>query len=690
MRISKSTILKAATAFLVAALVSTGTVPSIVSKAEQAQAQTNWTVFDNPSFGPQRIAQTGWQGGSPNEQYGYGPGRYFGNSNYAYATSAGGWNPSGSWVEWILSHGPLAGTYEIQAYVPGNHAAATAEYWISECIDNLGCAVSITPPITQYFYYGWVSLGEYEFNGDQDEVKISLEYDHAVTPYNGNDSVAFDAMRMRCVSCTIVDDTGAGTSAPSKIHQLTVADSDDERIDLSWSVPSSGSQITGYDIDYMKRYDDGSRSDWRRIRSDYMGTDITITGLSNGQIYDFRVRAGNRYGEGLWSDFASGVPRTVNQLYIVDDPVLTGNFSRWQKVRCANPFDNPTYCWSRYRPYTDTYWYRSGDSVILRRWSQANDVWGTNGFHVTRLESGKRRLATWNFNNVPGDRYWVQVYIPDVQKGRSNEYRYQPGAIAKYTISYGSTNGKWRTIQHEVDQSEYNNQGGQWVSLAPISVRDGKKVRIRVGSYSDSNLGLDRSAASGQQSWKANLAVDAARLMPISPTFYYDTAQIKDAKSWCVTDTIFKIFLDPFVKILEGKLVEMAKGAAVEAALTAISVAAGPVGTALRGVAAISRVGLLVKRIDSVWDTIDIIKKIVRVVEKIKDKIIDRVQAGRELTTLISEVGDIVVNPEDQNRAATDLTALCEREDVWENYYGGQRFWDRVKLGVFNLIVKLL
>ena len=178
--------------------------------------------------------------------------------------------------------------------------------------------------------------------------------------------------------------------------------------------------------------------------------------------------------------------------------------------------------------------------------------------------------------------------------------------------------------------------------------------------------------------------------MPISPTFYYDTAQIKDAKSWCVTDTIFKIFLDPFVKILEGKLVEMAKGAAVEAALTAISVAAGPVGTALRGVAAISRVGLLVKRIDSVWDTIDIIKKIVRVVEKIKDKIIDRVQAGRELTTLISEVGDIVVNPEDQNRAATDLTALCEREDVWENYYGGQRFWDRVKLGVFNLIVKLL
>lgn len=723
MRISKSIVLKAATAFVVAALVSTGTVPSIVPKAERAQAQTNWTVFDNPIYKPPQS----WLGGTPNGRHGYthseNAGRYYENSNYIYTNSSRG---DGAYADWKLSSGSLEGKYEIQVYIPSNksHAAAKTTYEVQECkrraVGQLTCRIVKTfDPVTQARWSAeWVKLGEYEFRHKSDVVdnRLSLRY-ATVTPYRGNSHVSADAVRMRRVSGNAdsdstdatSDDTGTtpdqtgttNTTPPAKISRPT-ASIGDGSITISWKAPSSESPITGYDIQYWIRYNDGSRSGITSFRTEAASglNSVVVSGLINGQRYQFQIRAKSRYGAGVWSPPVVGIPKGVpinsHELYIIDEPSLSGIFSAYDKARCAVRIGRPSHCWSRYRPGADTYWYRPKNSVdILRRWSQADDVWGTNGFHVTRLESGKHRRATWNFIDVPGDRYRVQVYIPDIhhygtKKSRSNENRYQPGALAKYTISYRSTDGKWRTIQKHIDQSKYNNTRGRWVSLADVSVKDGQKVLIRVSSYDDLTRGVQRSIPSGQKIWQANLAVDAARLMPIPPSRYRDSSRVRDAKSWCVTDTIFRIFLDPFVKVLESKLLEMAKDAAVEAALTAIGAAAGPVGTALRSVSAISRVGLHIKRIDRIRDTIEIIKKIVRVVEDIKEKVVDRITAGRELTTIVSRVGDIVVNPGAKESAVTDLTALCERERVWENYYGDRRFWDDVKAAILSFILKVL
>ena len=94
-------VLKAATAFVVAALVSTGTVPSIVSKAEQAQAQTNWTVFDELDYKPRQSWWAGDASGHGIARYGADrTGRPYGNYIYTNADRS---NNNKAYADWILS-----------------------------------------------------------------------------------------------------------------------------------------------------------------------------------------------------------------------------------------------------------------------------------------------------------------------------------------------------------------------------------------------------------------------------------------------------------------------------------------------------------------------------------------------------------------------------------------------------------
>lgn len=700
MKISKTTITKAITALLVVTLAATGTVPSVTSKGREAQAQSSWVVFDNPKWGPHGVGvhQKGWRAGDPDSRFGYGVDRYGADasglpySNYIYASSDNSWIPEDSWAEWKLSDGPLNGTHEIQVYIPSRHAHAITHYWIAHRQDQ-GSFFQKSPKIIQGLNRNWVSLGEYEFE-DSYDVTVILNYDY-VTPYHGRDSIAADAIRVRCVSCSHTQNNVDTTvrSRPPRVQGLRV-NPGNERISLSWTAPPSKYQVSNYDVSIRRRYDSGRTSNWGYFQSN--SPSFVWAEATNGQVYDVRARAKNRYGIGDWSLISSGAASSM-RLHIVDEPKVTGNFSSFENFRCKVRVGAPKYCWKRYRTHTDTYWYRSKSSPnILNRWSQANDVWGTNGFQVTRLERGKHRLATWNFDDVSGDWYDVQIYVPDVQKGRSNEYDFQPGALAKYVVSYTSTDGRWRTIQKNVDQSRYNDAGGQWVTLGRISVKDGKKVRVRVGSYAISSLGVRQSVPSvqsGWDSWRANLAVDAARLVPVSRV-YGESWQVKEAQKWCVTDTVLKIFLDPFTRVLREKLEDLLTEAAVQAAFAAIRAAvgsaAGPAGTVLGAVVAVTRAGILIKKLDSVWDAIGIIRKIVRVIGWIKDNVIDRVAAIQELSSIVSEVGDIIVNPQDEERVATDLAKLCDREEVWENYYGKQRFWDKFKLELLRVLDKIL
>ncbi len=78
----------------------------------------------------------------------------------------------------------------------------------------------------------------------------------------------------------------------------------------SWTAPSSnGSDITDYDVRYCA-VSGSNCGTWQD--AGYTGTTVTttITGLTNGKMYQVQVHATNDEGTGDWSDSASVVTRT--------------------------------------------------------------------------------------------------------------------------------------------------------------------------------------------------------------------------------------------------------------------------------------------------------------------------------------------------------------------------------------------
>ena len=75
-------------------------------------------------------------------------------------------------------------------------------------------------------------------------------------------------------------------------------------LEVSWNVPSgNGARITGYDVQYKQ----GSGG-WSNHDHADATLSTTITGLTNGQSYDVRVRATNSVGNSSWAS-AEGIPK---------------------------------------------------------------------------------------------------------------------------------------------------------------------------------------------------------------------------------------------------------------------------------------------------------------------------------------------------------------------------------------------
>ena len=91
------------------------------------------------------------------------------------------------------------------------------------------------------------------------------------------------------------------TSVPGAVRNLTAAGGNGEAV-LSWDAPSSdgGAEITDY------QYRINGRNPWIAIGS--TDTTHTVTGLVNGTVYVFEVRAVNRIGRGRASNRAEATP----------------------------------------------------------------------------------------------------------------------------------------------------------------------------------------------------------------------------------------------------------------------------------------------------------------------------------------------------------------------------------------------
>ncbi|MXV78934.1 hypothetical protein F4001_11315, partial [Candidatus Poribacteria bacterium] len=106
-------------------------------------------------------------------------------------------------------------------------------------------------------------------------------------------------------------------TTPSAPQNLTAPVGDGE-VSLDWEPPNSngGLKITEYKYSYRE----SSSDSWDTEGSAGTEQEKTITGLTNGTEYEFRVRAKNRMGLGPWSDTLSATPQPPPVWSDIPDP----------------------------------------------------------------------------------------------------------------------------------------------------------------------------------------------------------------------------------------------------------------------------------------------------------------------------------------------------------------------------------
>ena len=156
--------------------------------------------------------------------------------------------------------------------------------------------------------------------------------------------VAADAGKTIKVKVTFTDDGGheetltsdATTeliaTVPGAPGNLSVSVNDTDKLDVSWDAPESngGSAVTGYRVEWK-----AAANSWDTpadvSETTVTGTSHTVTGLTDGVEYTFRVFAVNTVGDSSASEDESGTPRETTAPTVlsatVDGATLTLTFS---------------------------------------------------------------------------------------------------------------------------------------------------------------------------------------------------------------------------------------------------------------------------------------------------------------------------------------------------------------------------
>lgn len=129
-------------------------------------------------------------------------------------------------------------------------------------------------------------------------------YDFRVSAYNGTwydgtDSYGPYAQANNVVPFTVPNAPESFTATPGN-----------QQVGLVWQEPSfnGGRTITGYVVEYKLSSDPDDPSNWEEETTS--NTEITISGLTNGEQYDFRVSAENQAGTGAYAE-TSATPSSV-------------------------------------------------------------------------------------------------------------------------------------------------------------------------------------------------------------------------------------------------------------------------------------------------------------------------------------------------------------------------------------------
>ncbi len=307
---------KATLAVLAACLLAAGlatTAPGGVALAQTQQ--TNWYINDGPVFGPEGTG-VGWLGGDPvSRDNGYGPGKYYNDSEYAYTSAVGGHDPAGSWARWDM--GNRVGTQELYVYVPGNHASARVRYKISLRSQSGTTSSGRTDWVNQADLEGWHSLGRWSTNGRDTTISVLYNESEHATGRSGVlwRSVGIDAMAMRCV-----DNCGSTTTqgVPGTPRNLRLVLTDDNSFRITWDPPASdgGSAITEYTREMSRPRLSSDVGPWQNSYNHSRNSRSETFHGRNGATYTVEIAARNAVGTG-----ASAIARITTQP--VDGPPPT-------------------------------------------------------------------------------------------------------------------------------------------------------------------------------------------------------------------------------------------------------------------------------------------------------------------------------------------------------------------------------
>ena len=201
---------------------------------------------------------------------------------------------------------------------------------------------------------------------------------------------------------------------------------------LTWTAPANnGVAISDYDYQTRNQTDSGSWTDYDSSDTS-TSTTKSITGLTNGKLFRFRVRAGNSVGDGEWSNYGEAV---IGSPAPVTAPVLVPNANGQVKVFWTAPATNG----SAITGYS--IWHKQGTGS----WTEVSGLSGTaSSSTVTLTANQDYMIGVEAFNANGGSNVSTSSFAGTTANIRTASPSLQIGNItdsfAQFTLS-GFTDG---------------------------------------------------------------------------------------------------------------------------------------------------------------------------------------------------------------------------------------------------------
>lgn len=126
---------------------------------------------------------------------------------------------------------------------------------------------------------------------------------------------------------TVYIDDYSMTEYPAQVTGLTPSNATSSSVDLSWTAPASG----GTPTDYIVQHSPAGAGTWTTFADGVStGTTATVTGLTAGTNYDFRVAATNSAGTGTYSSTATQSTTGTNVTVAVNTANLIWSPYNWR------------------------------------------------------------------------------------------------------------------------------------------------------------------------------------------------------------------------------------------------------------------------------------------------------------------------------------------------------------------------